>query len=239
VPVRKLQSVTAEYRPDPPAHYRKYHEAEIAACLKAHRPVVVTAGADVGVVFGLDGGTPPLLMQLSCDSERKLTRATHFPCSVFVLDSPGEPIARHQADIESLDYAVRLGRDEVDLSHLPGKSSGRGSWELWARQLADPDLCGPHFYHANVVWHLRENRKTAAAYLRTMSGHHSGPAANALQKAAKAYDSVVSQLSGADASKDRLATVDGREQLISLIHQLMLLETKGQEQMAEATAKMK
>jgi hypothetical protein len=91
----------------------------------------------IAVVFGLGGGDPPLLVQTSCVTESKLVRATHYPGPTFVLDAPGASLDRLEANVESIDYAVRLRRDQVDLSHLPGKSSGRRSWELWASQLAD------------------------------------------------------------------------------------------------------
>jgi hypothetical protein len=239
VPVRQLPSVSEEHKADPARHYREHHEAEVTACLRAGRPVVATIGMDICVIFGLDKGDPPLLVQPSCVPEPKLTRATHYPWLAFVLDAPGASIDRRQADIGSIDYAIHLGRDEVDLSHLPGKSSGRRSWELWASQLADEELCGPNFYHANVVGHLRLHRAAAASYLRTMSGRHPGSASEALQEACGAYVSVVNQLRQADTSKDRLATADGRERLISLIHQIMPLETKAQEWMAEAIKAMR
>ena len=239
VPVRQLPNVMAEYKADPARHYREHHQAEVTACLKAGRPAVAAAGMDVGVIFGLDKGDPPLLVQRSCAPEPELSRATHYPWLIFVLDAPGASIDRRQADISSIDYAVHLGRDEVDLSDMPGKSSGRRSWELWARQLADENLCGPHFYHANVVRHLHLHRTAAASYLRTMSGRHPGSGSRALQKAAQVYDSVVNQLGQSDTRKDRLATADGRERLSSLIHQIMPLETKAQEWMVEAIRAMR
>ena len=239
VPVRKLPFVLEECKADAARHYREHYEADVVACLKAGRPVVAAVGMDIAVVFGLDKGDPPLLVQTSCVTEPKLTRATHYPGSTFVLDAPGASMDRLEADIESIDYAVRLGRDEVDLSHLPGKSSGRRSWELWASQLADQELCGPHFYHANVVRHLRLHRRAAASYLRTMSERHSESARQALQNACEVYDSIVNQLEQMDTSKDKLATADGRQRLISLIRAIMPLEAEAQERMAEAIDAMR
>lgn len=239
VPMRKLRGVREEYKADPARHYRERYEAEVIACLKAGRPVVAAVGMDIAVVFGLDGGDPPLLVQTSCVPEPKLTRATHYPGSTFVLDAPGASLDRLEADVESIDYAVRLGRDQVDLSEEPGKSSGRRSWQLWAEQLADAELCGPHFYHANVVRHLRLHRRAAPSYLRTMSERHSGSARQALQNAAKVYDSIVNQLEQMDTRKDQLATAEGRERLIQLIHAIMPLEAEAQERMAEAVAAMR
>jgi hypothetical protein len=144
--------------------------------------------------------------------------------------------ALRHADAEALDFAVRLLRDEVDLSDLPGKSTGRRSWELWADQLADAELCGPHFYHANVVMHLRQNRKTAAAYLRTMSTRHKPPASDALVGAASDFDAAAAKMREANTSEEALSTDAGRRQLISLIRQTMDLEATAQERMAEAAS---
>ncbi len=239
VPVRKLPSVSDEHKADPAGHYRAHHEAEVAACLRSGRPAVASVGMDITVVFGLDNGTPPLLVQLSCNPEPKLARATHFPWLAFVLDVPGARIDRRRADVAALDHAIRLGRDEVDLSHLPGKSSGQRSWQLWASQLVNEELCGPNFYHANVVHVLHLHRVTAASYLRTMSERHPGPATRALQKAAEAYESVVGLLEQMDTSGDALSTDDGREQLIALIQKAMPLEIKAQEHMTEAIKTMR
>ncbi len=239
MPVRQLPTVMEEYRTDPERHYREHYEAEVTACLRAGRPVVAAVGMEICVIFGLDDGNPPLLVQTSCVPEPQLARATHYPWLTFVLDAPGASIDRRQADVNSIDYAIRLGRDEVDLSYLPGKSSGRHSWDLWARQLADDNLCGPNFYHANVVWNLRLHRTAAASYLRTMSGRHPGSASRPLLKAAEVYNSVVKQLCQADTSKDRFATPDGRERLISLIQQIIPLETTAQEWMTDVITAMR
>ena len=146
---------------------------------------------------------------------------------------------RLQADVESLDYAVRLGRDEVDLSHLPGKSTGKRSWDLWARQLADQGLHGPHFYHANVVLHLRQNRTGAAKYLREMSTRHAPLVRDSLVAAASEYEAVVAKLQRANTSEDALSMATGRKELISLIREMVSLEAKAQERMAEAIRAMR
>ena len=124
--MRRLATVHDEYKADPAAHYRKYHQAEVMASLRAGRPVVAVE-RDTRVVFGFDEGTPPLVGQLACKAEPELTRLGEFPWVVIVLGEPGEPMDRRQADAEALDFGIRLGRDGVDLSDLPGKSTGRQS----------------------------------------------------------------------------------------------------------------
>ncbi len=223
----------AEYKADPAAYYRKHLESQVIESLRAGRPVIATEDC-AHVVFGWDGGSPPLLGQVSCEEEPNVQRMDMFPFEVIVLDEPGEPGDRHQADVEALDFAVRLGRDEVDLSHLPGKSSGRRSWELWAQQLADDRLCGPHFYHANVVWNLRINRNVVPAYLRRMGARHPQPIADPLARAADHYDAVKDLLRQMDTSENTLSTTQGRDTLISVIRATMDLEARAQDEMAEA-----
>jgi hypothetical protein len=162
-----------------------------------------------------------------------------YPWEVVVLGEPAVPMDRHQADAEALKFALRLGRDEVDLSHLPGKLSGRRAWELWISQLKDPELCGPHFYSANVIGYLRQNRASAATYLRAMSLRHSREAAEALNVAAAGYDAVLDKLKQAKASKESFKTNAGRQPLISLIREIMPLEADCLERMAEALESMR
>ena len=237
VPMRQLPTVMAEYKADPAGHYRKHHEAEVIGSMLAGRPVV-TIVRDTCVVFGWDGGNPPLLGQLVCSCDLELSRLEAFPWVVVVLGQPGEPMDRRQADAEALDFAIRLGRDEVDLSDRPGKSTGRRSWELWAGQLADAELCSPHFYHANVVGHLQQNRKTAAVYLRSMSQRHGPPARDALARAAEDFDAVAAKMQEANTSEEALSAAAGRDELISLIRQAMNIEATAQQCMAEAAGNL-
>jgi len=233
VPMRELPTALDEYRADPALHYRKYHEADVIGSLRAGRPVAVVEGS-TRVVFGWDGGNPPLLGQLVCTNEASIDRVEKFPWVVIVFGEPGEPMDRRQADAEALDYAIRLGRDEVDLSDLPGKSSGRRSWELWAEQLANEELCGPSFYHANVVGNLKLNRQAAGAYLRTMSARYERPVNGFLLRAAAEFDAVLAKLRAADVSKDALGAAEGRQQLVSLIREMVDLEARAQDRMGEA-----
>lgn len=240
VPLRVLPAdgYGADYRADPALHYRKYHEAEVNRSLDQGRPVVALT-QDHHVVFGRDEGNPPLLGQLACESSPILSRLSHFPWHVFVLDEPEKPIDRQQADVEALEFAVRLGRDEVDLSDWPGKTSGQQSLHLWLAQLEDPELRGPHFYHANVVGHLRLNRATAAAYLRDMSARHPPRVRDSLAIAASHYDAVVDKLEQADTSEEPWKTDAGASRLLSLIRDIIDIEASAQEQMADAIESMR
>ena len=223
--LRVLPSDIKEYRADPVLHYRTYYEAEVTEALRAGRPVVAVT-RDLSVVFGGDGGNPPLLGQLSCETKANLQRLSTFPWDVIVLEEPGEPMGRRQADDEALAFAVRLSRDEVDLSHLPGKSAGVRSWELWLAQLRDPELCGPDFHHANVVGHLEQNRTAAVAYLKAMAERHEVPAASRLLNAARAYERVLEEIQKTHISKETFATDEGRGELVECIERMAGMEAE-------------
>jgi hypothetical protein len=215
------------FRADPALHYRTHHEAAVLESLRAGYPVIASA-PDVSLAVGFDTGTPPLLGQLACIDTPQVNRLEKYPWLAIVLVESGEPIDRREADREALGFAVGLGRDQVDLSHLPGKSGGARSWRLWAEQLADADLCGPSFYHANVVGNLKQNRAGAAAYLRAMATRYGSPVRESLLRAASRYDDVLARLQAAD--------VGDRESLIGVIESSSALELQAQDAMAEAAA---
>ena len=196
--------------------------------------VAVAAPHDIYVIYGCDSGNPPLLGQTACETQLNVHRMKEYPWEVVVLGEPAAPMDRRQADVEALEFALRLGRDEVDLSHLPGKLSGRRAWELWLAQLKDPELCGPHFYHANVLGHLRQNRSAAVGYLHAMSERHSEPACAALTAAAAAYEVVLGNLNRAQVSKEAFRTDRRRQPLISVLQEAMMLETTALQRVEEA-----
>lgn len=236
IPMRLLPSVAEEYGTDSAAHYQKHHQLEILRSLHAGRPVVTVQPGTEGICFvcGYDGGDPPLLGQLSCEATVNVHRMEKLPWEIVILDEPTSPMDRKQVDREALDFAVRMGRDAIDLHHLPGKSAGRRSWELWVEQIEDPQLCGPGFYHANVVGHLHQNRSAAARYLRAMGERHAKPVERALLSAAGEYDKVLAVLGQTGPAMQALNTAEGRGQMVELVRQMMMLEGVAQEHMAAA-----
>lgn len=233
VPMRRLGSIESEYAADSAEHYRKHYHIEVLRSLRAGRPVLAIADGPC-VIYGCDSGNPPLLGQLSCDAGAGFQRIKKYPWEIVIPGEAGVPMSRRQADAEALEFAVRLGRDEVDLSRLPGKLSGRKAWELWLSQLEDPELCGPHFYHANVKGQTRMNRMAAAGYLRAMSRRHDARPAEALMAAAAGYDAVVEKLRKADTGKEAFGTETGRRAFMALIREIMALEADCHERIAEA-----
>jgi len=126
----------------------------------------------------------------------------------------------------------------VDLTHLPGRSSGKRSWALWLAQLADDNLCGPHFYHANVLGQLCHRRPDAAGYLRAMSTRSAAPAGGRLRAAADLYDQVVATLQHAEVNAAVFHTIDGRRRLIDIIQTASEYETQAIDVIEEAVQLM-
>ena len=217
---------------DPAGLYHQYLDAEVNNCLRTGPPAVAITSCPC-VIFGHDDGIPPLLVQQPGQKEVDIRRTEHLPWAVILPEEPETPMDRHQADFEALTYGLRLGRDEPDLSYLPGKSSGLKSWHLWIEQLEDPELRGPHFYHTNVIGHLWLNRLSAAGYLRDMSTRYRSPIKEALNTGAFKYDSIVDILTQAfDGLEEALKTEKGTANRISLIRKAKSHEVEAQEQLA-------
>ena len=234
---RPLPRDQAQGKADPTAHYRRYLQDPVVASLQEGRPAIDYSCGDIHVIIGIDSGEPPLLSQLSCRKELNIQRMGQYPFAVMVFGPPGQAMDRRQVDAEAIGHAVRLGRDEVDLSDRRGKYSGRSAWQLWAEQLAEADLTGPHFYHANVVGHLKPHRRAAVEYLRRLAERHSAAAGNLLS-AAQTYDKVVELLDQADTGKQAFATRSGPEQLAELIDRAAQLEAEAVDSLADAAGNM-
>jgi hypothetical protein len=225
-----------EYRANPEAYFRQYAVQPITDCLQDGRPVVAI-GHDLNLVIGIDSGNPPLLGQLCCMAERKVQRLGRYPWRWLIPDAPRNPMDRREIDRESLGYAVRIARDEEDISKFPGKSGGRKSWALWAEQLADETLAGHHYYSSNVVGHLIRHRRCAAQYLREMATRHPSEATEALLRAAAEYEEVLVVLRQMDTSADAW-TEEGRKAVVTRIHQAVAHEVNAHAAMEQATAAM-
>ena len=235
--LRVLPKDNKDYRADPALHYRTYHEAEVEASLRTGRPVIAVT-QDLHIVFGRDDGHPPLLGQLSCETNANLQRLGAYPWDVIVLGKPHEPMNRREADRAALGFAVRLSRDEVDLGHLPGKSAGVRSWELWMAQLRDHELCGPHFYHANVVGHLRQNRTAAVGYLKAVSERYEESVASHLLNAAQTYEKLLEEIQSVNTSKEAFATHYGRSELVKSIQRMVGIESEAIAEIEQALMRM-
>jgi hypothetical protein len=230
-----LHCPVEDWRNRPDEFFRKNWKARLRACLEAGRPAV-GIGRDINLIVGIDSGEPPLLGQLSCDKEVRVQRMGEYPYQLILPTGTQKPMNRMAADHEALLYAVRLGRDEEDLSHFPGKSSGRKSWLLWASQLKDGDLAGHHYYSGNVVGHLRSHRSAAAEYLKRMAQRHPRPVGDLLQQAAQVYGEVLGLLCQMNTGKEDWST--SRLQIVELIQACLPLEAEAQELMEKAAGAM-
>jgi len=230
-----LHCPTGDWKKSPDAFFRKNWKASLRACLEADRPAV-GIGRDINLIVGMDSGEPPILGQLSCEKEVNVQRIGEYPYQLILPTGTQKPMDRMAADREALLYAVRLGRDEEELSHLPGKSSGRKSWLLWADQLKDGELAGHHYYSGNVVGHLRSHRRAAVEYLKLMSQRHPRRVAHLLQQAAQVYGEVFELLRQMNTGKEDWDA--NRLQIVDLIQACLPLETKTQDLMEQAAGAM-
>ncbi len=226
-----------EYETDPKAtYYRRFHEA-ITEALRAGRCPVAIENC-IWVVTGFDNGEPPLIGQASCVEGAQRERVKKWPWQVVI---PGQSMAvmdRREADREALRFAVAMMRDELGERIPPNKLSGCKAFELWTRLLRDDQHWGAHFYHANVVYRLQENRASTVPYLRAMAGRHGAAAASYLQKAAGIYEDVIRVAEQMNPAKDVMAQRPGREALAGLVDREAALEMQAAEAMEQAAIRM-
>jgi hypothetical protein len=245
IQMRRLPLPVDDFKADAAKAFASHCRDAVIECIESQRPVVgVTGGCDIWVVTGFDDGTPPLLGQLSCDGSRRVKRLDQYPWWLVTLDDMREPIDRLRADAEALAFACDLHHERFSRD-IPGcapqyaavKSSGKASFELWARVLR-VGRCGPHYYSANVVGCMRHNRRSAPPYLRWMATRHAKPAADRLLAAACIYDDVLAALATADTSKEAFATAAGRCKLADLVDKLAGLEARAAGEMDAAARAM-
>jgi len=250
--LRHLPGSPDEYRADPSRHYHVYFEKEIKEALSAGILPLVTTD-HWWVISGCDDGEPPLLGARSVFDGHERRRLPGYPCNAII---PGEPIGRldrMEADRAALAYAVALGRDELELERdesihrcpmqytrpSEGQSTGRRSYALWAGLLRDPQRWGKHYYHANMVFHLRINRQSAPPYLHAMAARHWEPSASHLLAAAGLYEGVLIIIREADTDEVVMAEVEGREKLAELVGRIADLEAMAVDEMEKALATMR
>jgi len=202
-------------------------------------------------ITGLDNGEPPLLGVRTVFDGHELRRLPEWPCTLLMLGKPVPVLDRAEADRRALAHAIALARDDIEElvksavdcplqggRDANGKTTGQASFALWARLLRDPDGWGAHFYHANVVFHLAINRRSAPIYLRAIADRRP-EAAKPLQAAAGVYERILTTLSSADTSKEIMLKPDGREALAMLVEEIAELEAKAIDDVENAFKVMK
>lgn len=226
-----------EYRTDARSmYYRRFHEPIVEALRAGRCPVAIEE--DIRIVTGYDDGEPPLIGQLVCAEAKQLTRCRKWPWLVIIPGRSTAAMDRRQADREGLRFAVAMVRDELGERIPPNKLSGCKAFELWARLLRDDAHWGAHFYHANVVYRLQENRASTVPYLRAMAGRYDGEAASYLQKAAGVYEEAIQAAEQMNPGKEVMAERTGREALAGLVDRVAAMEMQAAEAMEQAAARM-
>jgi len=253
---RRLSYIPADgdsYRADAAAHYAERFAPAVKESIAQGRPVLARAGCWF-VVGGYDQGEPALLGNCTLVDTKELIRAFQQPTALLVLGESCDTMARRQADLAALRYAVALHRDQV-----LGASDARATAE-WASPLRDQDAVGKQWrtglqtfaawaeclrdtehpgqagWHANMVRHLSLNRGSAVRYLKTMADRHPEDVAAHLNNAAAEYEKVGAALRKADTSGEALSSAAGREALATLAEQVSALESQAIEEIEKALA---
>jgi hypothetical protein len=157
---------------------------------------------------------------------------------VIVAGEPAEAMGRSAVDQEALTLAIRLHEDRIpELSD--GKSTGRRSFALWREQLGDQEKCGPHYYHRNVLYHIRLNRQSAPPYLREMARRHQPSVGDRLELAARGFEKVLQCVKNAKCTEDAIASASGREALAYVVEELSALEDEAHRDLQSALDAMK
>ncbi len=238
-------------RKDAARHYRERFEQPIVRALRNGRLPLVFCDFCY-VVTGHDDGEPPILGVRSVFDGQERVRPGCYPEEVVIPGRKVKSADRVKADKAALAHAVALGHDRAGalVRTIPrcsgqgvkpegGRWTGQKSFALWARLLRDDDLWGEHFYHANVVFHLRINRRSAPGYLRKMARRHRKEIAGHLTAAADVYEEVLACLGKANTHKETLRTAGGRETLGRLVEETARLESEAVKEMEHALAAMK
>ncbi len=233
--LRSLPFSDSECEADAAKHYLdRFHAAIVEALHKDQPPIAVEN--DVRLVCGYDDGEPPLLGQVSCLPEEKISRLAKYPWRVVVPGKAVTPMDRTQADGEALRFAVALAKDQLGGLAPANKLGWQDAFALWSRLLRDPEGWGAHFYHANLLGHLRPHRAAAVRYLRSMAQRHPQRVASLLEEAAAIYVEETETLKTADVSKETLAAPAGREQLAELVERVALHDHQAVERIEAAQA---
>jgi len=214
------------YKADPAQYYRDNLAGTVKASIAQGRPALENHGF-WEVVVGYDGNEPPLLGFCPRSDDRKpnIKRLEKYPVLVAALGSAVPRLARKTADLEALERAVALGRDQIPMPN--GYRTGQRAFALWADTLRDTEHLGQARWHANVVGHLNKYRRSAVAYLRAMAERHSEKTASHLKAAANSYEKVLGELKRADTSEDALIeSKQGREALARLAERIAALEVQ-------------
>ncbi len=217
-----------------PRAYREKVQPRVEAALRSGRPFL--ANHDFWkVITGYDRGDPPLLGFCPCTTGTEPERLPGYAWSFAFLGESMPRMDRGTADLEALEHALVLARDEVPMPG--GFVTGQKAFALWARTLRDGEHLGEARWHANSVGHLAINRASAVAYLRAMAARQR-EAASHLEAAADLYEQVLDKLKMANTSTAALMSRSGREDLAALVEEIARIEVRAVGEIEKAVAEM-
>lgn len=212
-----------EYKGNPEKYYHNYLQAEIEKSIGKGKPVLGNFG-DWLVIAGYDNkARPPLFVFCPGGDEIKVEASSSYPIFAVTVGEKVSPLEIKEAGIELLKQAVALGRDQIAMQCR--YFTGQKAFELWIKTLRDFDNRGQARHHANVVYNLKINRRSAIKCIRTIAARFPEKTAAHLNNAAGIYEEILRKLDTADTSQKALIeSSEGREKLAVLAGQIAVLE---------------
>jgi hypothetical protein len=217
---------------DPEMLYTATFQKPLTAAL-TRGVLPIAMASDCWVITCCDDGEPPLLGCRSTFNGHERKRVPEYPHAAIVPGKPCKMLVRGEADRMALEYAVALIREKVrprfigcleqPATSTAGKTTGAGSYALWAKLLRDDEVWGAPFYHSNVFGNLVVNRRSAPPYVRAIAGRHPKVGVH-LEEAACAFEAVIGKAETADTEDDTMAARQGREALARLVEEIAAIE---------------
>lgn len=180
---------------DEKAPHMERYKADIVASIDAGKPVpAYPGGLNVGVIFGYeDGGKTFLIRDYFKGDEVLRQPAEKIGPMLIILQERGEALSRRGALIQAMRIAVTNWSRAVVRGEKGGYYYGDEAMARWIEDLAGHDKWDEEqrkgLFFANW-WNyeaLADARKSAAEFLGARTDVLSGPAADAVKRAAETY----------------------------------------------------
>ena len=222
-----------KYKANPKKYYQKKLQNGVQQSIASGQPVLINH-AFWKVVTAYDNkNEPPLSGFCPGGEDTKAVKFSKYPIFAVTLSDKISPISREKADIEALKRAIALGRDLIPMPY--NYLTGQKAFALWIKTLRDTKNLGQARYHANVVYNLKINRRSAIIFLKNMVKRSLKETAAHLNEAIDIYKKVLAKLKTANTSKEALIdSKAGRAKLAKLAEQIARLEKQAVNELEKA-----
>jgi len=172
--------------PDPAAAFDRWMKRDVMSTLAEGRPVLAECD-HAFVITAMDEEEPPLLgygtRGKSTQFEETL-RASMYPCGLILPGKEQSAASSREVDQASLTQILKHFHSENE--NASTWRSGRAAWNSWLELQRAGTGCDN-----NMLIHLRYNRSSAVAYLRSMASRYSGELQSYLNRSVDHYQEAV------------------------------------------------